>query len=393
MANKRYKITVAGSGYVGMSLGVLLAQKHDVTVFDIDHHRVKKINEKKSTVADDDLIDFLKNKKLSIEATLDKEKAYHDSDFIIVATPTDYDSVTNHFDTSSVDGVIQDAIKYSNHALIVIKSTIPVGHTKSLQIKYDTENIIFSPEFLREGKALHDNLYPSRIIIGSKLKYANRFSNLLVDCAEKENIEILYMDSTEAEAVKLFANTYLAMRVSFFNELDSFSLSHNLDTKSIINGVSSDLRIGNHYNNPSFGYGGYCLPKDTKQLLANFNRVPQDLISAIVLSNQTRKDFISEHILNTNYKVVGIYRLIMKEGSDNFRSSSILGVIKRLKEKEITILIYEPTLQDKEYDGCKIINELEEFKKLSNLIIANRITNELGDVRDKCFSRDIFGNN
>ena len=390
---ERIKITVVGSGYVGMSLSVLLAQHNDVTVLDIDAERVGRINNKQSTVADTEIELFLVEKLLSLTATLDKQAAYEDASFIIVATPTNYDSETNRFDTSSVDAVVEDALKLNLDALVVIKSTIPVGHTKSLQEKFQTDRVIFSPEFLREGQALKDNLSPSRIIVGSNCKAGAEFAGLLKWGAEKADIETLFIPSTEAEAVKLFANTYLAMRVSFFNELDSYSLAHKLNSKSIINGVCLDERIGDGYNNPSFGYGGYCLPKDTKQLLANYEQVPQTLIEAIVSSNTMRKDFIANEILKTNPKVVGFYRLVMKEGSDNFRSSAIQGVMKRIKAKGVEVLIYEPELNEDEFFGSRVLKELHQFKEMSDVIVANRKADCLRDVDEKCFSRDLFRNN
>lgn len=387
------KITVVGSGYVGMSLAVLLAQHNDVTILDIDTSRVDRVNAKQSTVADNDIESFLTEKELCLMATIDKQAAYKDASFIIVATPTNYDPETNRFDTSSVDSVVDDALALNTSALVVIKSTIPVGHTKYLQQKYDTNRIIFSPEFLREGQALKDNLYPSRIIVGSQLDAAKAFADLLVQSAEKDEIETLFIRSTEAEAVKLFANTYLAMRVSFFNELDSYALAHDLDTKSIINGVCLDERIGDGYNNPSFGYGGYCLPKDTKQLLANYDQVPQNLIQAIVSSNVTRKDFVAEEILKQKPKVVGFYRLVMKEGSDNFRSSAIQGIMKRIKAKGIEVVIYEPSLYEQTFFGSRVIGNIDEFKRYSDIIVANRRSDVLEDVHAKCFSRDLFRDN
>ena len=392
MTNKT-KITVVGSGYVGMSLAVLLAQHNDVVVLDVDASRVDRVNNKQSTVADAEIEAFLSEKELSLTATLDKQAAYAGASFVVVATPTNYDPDTNRFDTSSVDGVVSDAVELSSDTLVVIKSTIPVGHTKSLQEKYATDRVIFSPEFLREGQALRDNLYPSRIIVGSQLETGKAFANLLVEGAEKKDVETLFIRSTEAEAVKLFANTYLAMRVSFFNELDSYALAHDLDTKSIINGVCLDDRIGEGYNNPSFGYGGYCLPKDTKQLLANYDQVPQTLIQAIVSSNMTRKDFIAEEILKLKPKTVGFYRLVMKEGSDNFRSSAIQGIMKRIKAKGIEVVVYEPELKEKEFFSSKVIKDLNIFKKTCDVIIANRKADCLRDVNSKCFTRDIFGNN
>ncbi len=387
------KITVVGSGYVGMSLSVLLSQKNEVVVLDIDHDRVEKINNNKSTVEDKEIEDFLVKKQLKISSTLDKKYAYQDAKFIIVATPTDYDPITNYFDTSSVDEVVSDALEANQDALVIIKSTIPVGHTKFLQEHHNTKRVIFSPEFLREGRALKDNLYPSRIIIGSQLKEAKEFGDILADCAEKKNIETLFMPSDEAEAVKLFANTYLAMRVSFFNELDSYALAHDMDTKCIIDGVCLDERIGKGYNNPSFGYGGYCLPKDTKQLLANYAQIPQTLIQAIVSSNGTRKDFISEEIIKQKPKIVGFYRLVMKEGSDNFRSSAIQGIMKRIKAKGIEVIIYEPKLDSEEFYSSKVISDLDLFKKTADVIIVNRMAECLNNVMHKCFSRDLFGNN
>ena len=387
---KKIKITVVGSGYVGMSLSVLLSQNNDVTVLDIDTARVNKINNQKSPVADKEIESFIVKKSLSLTATLDKQAAYQNASFIIVATPTNYNKVTNHFDTSLVDSVVEDALSLNKDALVVIKSTIPVGHTKSLQKKFQTQRVIFSPEFLREGRALYDNLYPSRIIVGSQCKAGSKFSALLKQGAKKEDIETLFIPSTEAEAVKLFANTYLAMRVSFFNELDSYALAHELDTKAIINGVCLDERIGEGYNNPSFGYGGYCLPKDTKQLLANYQKVPQKLIEAIVSSNTTRKDFLASEILKRNPKVVGFYRLVMKEGSDNFRSSAIQGIMKRIKAEGIEVILFEPLLQEAVFFGSKVENNIEVFKRESDLIVANRFAKCLIGEESKVFSRDVF---
>ena len=387
------KITVVGSGYVGSSLAVLLAQHNDVTVLDIDASQVDKVNSKQSTVVDNEIESFLTKKELSLFATLDKQVAYKDASFIVVATPTNYDPETNRFDTSSVDSVVDDALSINTKALIVIKSTIPVGHTKWLQQKHQTNRVIFSPEFLREGQALKDNLYPSRIVVGSQLDVAKEFAGLLVQSAMKDDIETLFIRSTEAEAVKLFANTFLAMRVSFFNELDSYALAHDLDTKSIIKGVCLDQRIGDGYNNPSFGYGGYCLPKDTKQLLANYEQVPQNLIQAIVSSNVTRKDFVAEEILKLKPKIVGFYRLVMKEGSDNFRSSAIQGIMKRIKAKGIEVVIYEPTLHEEIFFGSRVLGNIDEFKRKSDIIVANRRSDALEDVHAKCFSRDLFGDN
>lgn len=386
----KVKITVVGSGYVGMSLAVLLAQHNDVVILDVDPSRVEKVNNKQSTVADTEIEAFLAEKELSLTATLDKQVAYKGASFVVVATPTNYDPDTNRFDTSSVDSVVRDALELNADALVVIKSTIPVGHTKSLQEKYATDRIIFSPEFLREGQALNDNLYPSRIIVGSQLEAGKAFASLLVEGAEKSDIEILFIRSTEAEAVKLFANTYLAMRVSFFNELDSYALAHDLDTKSIINGVCLDERIGEGYNNPSFGYGGYCLPKDTKQLLANYDQVPQTLIQAIVSSNTTRKDFIADSIMALNPSVVGVYRLVMKSGSDNFRSSAVIGVMKRLIAKGVEVIVYEPTLDQELFFNAHIFQEIKAFKTKCDVILANRVTDELYDVVEKLYTRDLF---
>jgi UDPglucose 6-dehydrogenase len=387
------KITIVGSGYVGMSLAVLLAQHNDVVVLDIDPARVEKINNKQSTVADAEIEAFLAQKELSLTATIDRQAIYKDADFVVVATPTNYDPYTNRFDTSSVDNVVKDVLEHNADALVVIKSTIPVGHTKSLQEKHETDRVIFSPEFLREGQALKDNLYPSRIIVGSQLEAGKKFANLLVESAEKSDIEILFIPSTEAEAVKLFANAYLAMRVSFFNELDSYALTHDFDTMSIIKGLCLDDRIGEGYNNPSFGYGGYCLPKDTKQLLANYDQIPQTLIQAIVSSNTIRKDYIADSIIKLNPNVVGIYRLTMKHGSDNFRSSAIQGIMKRIKAKGIEVVIYEPTYDGAEFFKSKVLSSLDEFKNMSDVIVTNRMSAELVDVSNKIFTRDIFGNN
>ncbi len=388
---KKTKITVVGSGYVGMSLAVLLAQHNDVIVLDIDASRVDKINDNQSTVADAEIETFLAQKELSLTATLDKQAAYKDASFVVVATPTNYDTRTNRFDTGLVDSVVADALELNMDALVVIKSTIPVGHTKSLQEKHETDRVIFSPEFLREGQALKDNLYPSRIIVGSEVDTGSIFADLLVQGSEKKDVETLFIKSTEAEAVKLFANTYLAMRVSFFNELDSYALAHGLDTKSIVNGVCLDERIGHGYNNPSFGYGGYCLPKDTKQLLANYDQVPQTLIQAIVFSNSTRKDFIADSIIKLKPKIVGIYRLVMKQGSDNFRASAIQGIIRRIKTAGIEVLIYEPNYNGTEFLQSRVIESIDEFKSISDVIITNRTSSELNDVKEKIFTRDLFG--
>lgn len=375
---------------MGMSLSVLLAQHNDVTVLDIDAERVDKINNKQSTVADTEIELFLAEKSLSLAATLDNRDAYEGASFIIVATPTDYDSDTNRFDTSSVDAVVADALSLNQDALVVIKSTIPVGHTKSLQEKFGSDRVVFSPEFLREGQALKDNLYPSRIIVGSQCKAGAEFAVLLKKGAKKVDIETLFIRSTEAEAVKLFSNTYLAMRVSFFNELDSYALARELDTKSIIDGVCLDKRIGSGYNNPSFGYGGYCLPKDTKQLLANYEQVPQTLVEAIVSSNTMRKDFMAAEILKEKPKTVGFHRLVMKEGSDNFRSSAVQGVMKRIKAKGVEVLVYEPALQELEFFGSEVVKDLKQFKLRSGIIVANRQSAELNDSFSKVFTRDIF---
>mgnify|MGYP001265768061 CR=1 FL=1 len=373
-----------------MSLAVLLAQHNDVTVLDIDATRVDKINNRQPTVADKAFDSFLAKKSLSLIATLDKQVAYEGASFIIVATPTNYDSGTNRFDTSSVDTVVEDALKLNFDALVVIKSTVPVGHTKSLQKRFETDRVVFSPEFLREDQALNDNLYPSRIIVGSKCKFGQEFANLLKQGAKKEIIDTLFIRSTEAEAVKLFANTYLAMRVSFFNELDSYALAHELDSKSIINGVCLDQRIADGYNNPSFGYGGYCLPKDTKQLLANYEQVPQTLIEAVISSNSVRKDFIANQILKREPRIVGFYRLVMKEGSDNFRSSAIQSIINRIKAEGIETRVYEPNLEDEMFFGSLVSKSLDEFKESCDLIVSNRSSSDLKDVKHKVFTRDIF---
>lgn len=389
----KIKITVVGSGFVGMSIAVLLSQHNKVVVLDIDSEKVQKINNKQTTINDNEIENFLIEKELNLSATLDKHAAYKDASFVVVATPTNYDPQTNCFDTSSVDKVIKDALNANSNAFIVIRSTVPVGYTQSLQKIHRTDRIFFAPEFLREGHALKDNLYPSRIIVGSKKNEGKEFARLLANGALKKNVKKLYIESTEAEAIKLFANTYLAMRVSFFNELDSFALAHDLDTKSIIDGVCLDKRIGKGYNNPSFGYGGYCLPKDTKQLLANFDDLPQTLIKAIVSSNATRKDFIAKEILKLNPKSVGFFRLIMKEGSFNFRSSAIQGIINRIKALGVDTYIYEPQIDSDLFFGSKVISDLSNFKDTCDIILTNRMDNCLEDVSYKCFSRDIYGYN
>ena len=389
--SEKVKVTVVGSGYVGMSLAVLLAQHNEVTVLDIDPHRVDQVNRQESTVADPDIEAFLKEKELSLYATLDVDEAYSGADFVVVATPTNYDPDTNRFDTRAVDTVVMQATALAKGALVVIKSTVPVGHTQGLQGVCSTDRIVFSPEFLREGQALHDNLHPSRIIMGCSEELGAGFAKLLLEAAEKTGVEILFMPVTEAEAVKLFANTYLAMRVSFFNELDSYAMAAGLDTVKIIDGICLDERIGGGYNNPSFGYGGYCLPKDTKQLLANYKSVPQNLIQAIVSSNSTRKDFIADTIIGMHPRMVGIYRLVMKQGSDNFRASAIQGVMKRLKAKGIEVVIYEPAHFEDTFFNSKVLSSLSEFKELADVIISNRMHEDLNDVSEKIFTRDLFG--
>ncbi|WP_025652950.1 MULTISPECIES: nucleotide sugar dehydrogenase [unclassified Psychrobacter] len=385
------KITVVGTGYVGLSNAVLLAQQHKVTALDIDQDKINKINQRQSPIDDKEIENFLARKELDLFATTDKVQSYKDADYILIATPTNYNTDTNCFDTSSVEAVINDVLAVNPNALIIIKSTIPVGFTKRTKKKLGIENLLFAPEFLREGKALYDNLYPSRIIVGEQSERAAKFAQIVADCAVKENIDILLTNSAEAEAIKLFANTYLALRVSYFNELDTYATVHGLSTEQIIKGICLDPRVGDFYNNPSFGYGGYCLPKDTQQLLANYENIPQNLIEAVVASNNTRKEFIANDIVSSNPRVVGIYRLIMKAGSDNFRASAIQGIIKHLKRLGTTVIVYEPKSDEASFLDCEIVNDLDTFKSISDIIVANRLSEELEDSLDKIYTRDLSG--